>query len=89
LKRTDEAKQAYAAALTLRPETQSASMALAALLFRRGERDLADRQVQTLFDRQKRTDDPWWVYWPADYRHLDARLAAMRSMVKSDPPGDR
>jgi len=90
LKRTDDAKQAYEVALTLRPDAQSASMALAALLFRRGERDLADRQVQTLFDRQKRIDDPWWVYWPADYRHLDARLTAMRSAVKSDaPPGDR
>jgi tetratricopeptide (TPR) repeat protein len=84
LNRTDDARQAYEAALAVRPETQSASMALAALLFRRGERDLADRRVRALFDRQKRTDDPWWLYWPADYRHLDGRLTAMRSAVTSD-----
>ena len=80
LKRTDDAKQAYEAALTLRPETQSASMALAAMLFRRGERDLADRQVQTFFDRQKRTDDPWWVY-------LAGRLSPPRRAADRDAIG--
>jgi tetratricopeptide (TPR) repeat protein len=82
LKRPDEAKQSYESALALRPGTQSAAMALAALLFRRGDRDLADRQVQTLLGQSRPPDDPWWLYWPADYRHLESRLTAMRQEVR-------
>lgn len=82
LKQPDDAKQAYEAALGLRPGTQSASMALAALLFRRGDRDLAERQVQAMLEQTSRPDDPWWIYWPADYRHVGARLTAMRQEVR-------
>lgn len=82
LKRPDEAKQAYESALALRPGTQSAAMALAALLFRRGDRDLADRQVQTLLGQSRPPDDPWWLYWPADYRYVESRLTAMRQEVR-------
>jgi tetratricopeptide (TPR) repeat protein len=82
LKRPDEARQAYEAALALRPGAQSASMGLAALVFRAGDRAAADRQVRALLDQPKRPDDPWWTYWPADFRHLDARLSAMRESVR-------
>ncbi len=82
LKRFDEAKEAYEAALGLSPSAQSASMALATLLFRRGEREQADARVRALFEQPKKQDDPWWTYWPADYRHLNSRLAAMRELVK-------
>ena len=82
LKRVDDAKQAYESALEIRPQAQSAAMGLAALLFRRGDRDLADKQVDALLNRQKRTDDPWWLYWPADYRYAEARISAMRANVR-------
>jgi tetratricopeptide (TPR) repeat protein len=82
LDRIDDAKQAYESALAIRPQAQSASMGLAALLFRRGDRDLADKRVEALLNRPTRTDDPFWLYWPADYRHADARVAAMRANVR-------
>jgi hypothetical protein len=56
------------------------------MLFRTGARDAADRQVRALLDQQRRPDDPWWAYWPADFRHLDARLTAMRESVRPGAP---
>lgn len=77
----DDAAREFGAALTLRPGAQSASMALAAQLFRNGERGEADRIVAALLDEAEGAPDPWWTYWPADYRHAPRLLAAMRDAL--------
>jgi tetratricopeptide (TPR) repeat protein len=79
LDQLDAAGREFRAALTVRPGAQSASMALAAQLFRNGERGEADRIVAALLDEVEVVSDPWWTYWPADYRHAAQLLAAMRN----------
>jgi tetratricopeptide (TPR) repeat protein len=81
LGRDAEARTAYGRALGVRPRAQSASMALAALLFRTGQRGIADQIVAELLGRTTQPDDPWWMYWPADYRRADDLMAAMRGAV--------
>jgi len=82
LKQPDAARRAYQAALAIQPGAHSATMALASLLFRTGERADADRLVSALMARAEPVSDPWWFYWPADYRYGVARLQAMREVLK-------
>ena len=81
LGRTDEARAAYQSALQVAPTAQSASMALAALLFRQGQRDAAERLVKAVLSAEQ-PQDPWWIYWPADFRRAPALIASMRETVK-------
>lgn len=81
LGRLDEARTEYGLALGVRPRAQSASMALAALLFRTGQRGVADQIVAELLGRAGQPRDPWWSYWPADYREIDRLLAEMREAL--------
>ncbi len=81
LGRADEARDAYQSALTVTPNAQSASMALAALLFRQGQRDVAERLVTGVLTGDQ-PQDPWWIYWPADFRRAPALIAAVREAVK-------
>ena len=89
LKRTDEARAAFDAALGVVPQAQSAVLANAALLFRQGQRDLVDRQISALLDRPTAASDPWWLYWPGDYRHAAAHLAAARRAIVPASPEAR
>ncbi len=82
LSRADAAREAYEAALGLKPGAHSATMALAALLFRQGERARAGRLVEDLLNRPEKPDDPWWLYWPADFRYGPGLLQAMRQALK-------
>ncbi|HKW03627.1 MAG TPA: tetratricopeptide repeat protein [Vicinamibacterales bacterium] len=82
LGKTDEARQSYARALEVRPDAQTASIALAALDFRRGDRAAADRNVGRLLSRTAQPDDPWWEYWPGDFRFGLDRVKAMREAMK-------
>jgi tetratricopeptide (TPR) repeat protein len=82
LNRDDEAATAYRSALELAPGAQSAMMSLAALQFSRGERDEADATIADLLGRQTPAPDPWWVYWPADFRHIDFLVNGMREAMK-------
>lgn len=81
----EDARRAYEAALALRPQAQSASIANAALLFRQGQRDVADRLVTALLENPTLAGDPWWMYWPADFRQAPQLLAAVRQAIQ--PPG--
>ncbi len=81
LGRTDEARQAYQAALAVRP-AESASLALAALTFRRGDRGEADAMVHELLTRPTRPADPWLEYWPGDYPRSGTLIIAMREAMK-------
>lgn len=82
LKQTDVARQAYQAALALNPDAHAATTALANLLFRAGERAEADKLMSALMARSQPVPDPWWFYWPGDYRFGAARIQAVRSGLK-------
>jgi len=82
LGRLDEARAAYTQALAVSPQAQSASLSLAELTFRQGDRAAADRMVQAVIDRPSQPSDPWWEYWPGDYRLGADLLRAMREAVK-------
>lgn len=81
LGRTEPAIQAYRNALAVVPRAQSASTALAALLFRHGQRDDADREIAAMLQRGG-SADPWWAYWPADFRRAPELIAALRNDVR-------
>ena len=70
------------AALAARPDTQSASIALASVLFRTSDRDRANTIVNDLLSRERQVNDPWWVYPPGDFRLVDARMASLRQALK-------
>jgi tetratricopeptide (TPR) repeat protein len=82
LGRGDDARSAYGAALTLLPGAQSAAVALAALLVRQGQHEPAERLVTDMLTREPSPYDPWWRYWPGDYRMVDGLIAAMREAMK-------
>ncbi len=82
LGRKDEARGAYESALELAPGAHAATMALATLRFRNGERVEADQLVSSLMGRGQPAADPWWWYWPADYRVGASRIQAMREALK-------
>ena len=60
---------------------QSASLSLASVLFRQGNRDQAERNIHDLLTRTQPLD-PWWDYWPGDYRLSADLFRAMREAVK-------
>ena len=82
LGRVDEARESYTRALQIRPDAQTGSIALAALDFRRGDRAVADQRVRQLLSRMSQPDDPWWEYWPGDFRRGPELVRAMRESVK-------
>lgn len=83
LGRLDDAQRAYSGALAVQPGRQSASIAAAALLFRQGHRDEANARVTTLLDDRTQTTDPWWTYWPADYRFAPQWLETVRRSIRT------
>jgi tetratricopeptide (TPR) repeat protein len=82
LDRRDESRRAFEQALSTTPGAESASLGLAALLFKSGDRSAADHLAQELLTRTPRTIDPWWEYWPGDYRLGTGLVTAMREAVK-------
>ncbi|HEX5214019.1 MAG TPA: tetratricopeptide repeat protein [Vicinamibacterales bacterium] len=80
--RLDQARAAFESALAVRPDTQSASIALASVLFRTSDRDRASTIVNDLLSRERQVNDPWWVYPPGDFRLVDARMASLRQALK-------
>ena len=77
LGRFDDAGAAYGDAARGRPEARSARLALAALLFARGQRTEADAHVRAILD-QAGEDDPWVTYRDGEARLLEARRSLMR-----------
>jgi hypothetical protein len=57
-------------------------MALASLHFREGRRAAADALVTSMLARESLPLDPWWIYGPGDYRHVQTMLTALRSVLK-------
>jgi hypothetical protein len=73
--------EAVESALAINPRGHAATTALATLLFRIGERLEADRLVSALVANPV-PFDPWWVYWPGDYRHGTRLILDMRQALK-------
>lgn len=82
LGRVDEAKRSYESALQLKPDAQSATLALAALLFRQGDRARADQLARSVLVRHDEPADPWWEYWPGDYRLSAELLNGVRGAIQ-------
>ena len=82
LGRINDARESYIQALQIRPDAQTASISIATLDFRRGDRAAADQTVRQLLSRMSQPDDPWWEYWPGDYRHGRELVRAMREAMK-------
>jgi hypothetical protein len=82
------AEAAYAEAARLYPTAQSPRMALSALARRRGDRLVAVREMQALFERphgdSARGDDPWWSYFVVQARNADDLLDAVRRPFRED-----
>ena len=82
-KRPAEAEKAYRGALRAVPAAQSASMALAALLFKNGQRTEASRLMDMMFAASPRPADPWRGYADADDRFWPLLIGQLRG---GDPP---
>jgi tetratricopeptide (TPR) repeat protein len=75
------AMAAYRAALEVRPRAQSATFALASLLFISGARDEAAGLIEAAIAAPV-ADDPWRAYQSGDFRFWSERLAAVREVIR-------
>jgi tetratricopeptide (TPR) repeat protein len=80
--RPKDADAAYRRALDAVPHAHAAEIALVALLFRNEQRSEASALADDLVGQTTPADDPWWYYWPADYRLIDPLLVSMRGAVR-------
>jgi hypothetical protein len=71
----------YAAALTARPGSQSATLGLAALLYLRGEARRAYEVVEASRSGRPRDDDPWRTFLYGDFAKLPALVGELRRRV--------
>jgi tetratricopeptide (TPR) repeat protein len=76
-----EAEALYSRALEARPRSQSATIALAALQYLRGEAGAAYDAIEALRTGPPRDDDPWRLFLYGDYPQLGARIADFRKSV--------
>ncbi|MEZ5316089.1 MAG: tetratricopeptide repeat protein [Vicinamibacterales bacterium] len=79
LGRPDDAIVPLTEALLIQPGAQSATIALASVHFRQGRGGVADRLMAQLLARPTPAQDPWWFYWPADFRYITGLVPAMRT----------
>ena len=75
------AEARYRAALAVRPYSQSATLALAALLYQRGEAREAYDIVAASRTNLPRDDDPWRLFLYGDFSKLPALVAELRRRV--------
>jgi tetratricopeptide (TPR) repeat protein len=84
LGRPDDAVRVYRAALQIAPTAQAPLVAIMALDLRRDRRAEAQEMAATI--RQPADPaaavDPWWMYAHGDYRFFQARLRALRLLVR-------
>ena len=76
-----EAEALYTKALEARPESQSATIALAALQYLRGDAGSAYDAMEASRTGRPRDDDPWRLFLYGDYPQLRARIADVRKSV--------
>lgn len=80
LGRTDEAREAYRAAVFLNPGAQSARVSVMRLAAMAGDRQEAESQAEVV--QTSDGVDPWWIYWQGDFRMAAAALERMRSAYR-------
>ena len=82
LGRHEAAAEAYAAALAVCPDAQSAGVGLALALFRADRVIEADEAARSLRTRTAAVADPWWRYPGADQRFVDGWIAELRAAIR-------
>ena len=85
-KRPIEAERAYRAALKTVPYAQTASFALAALLFRSDRPSEAARITESALSAQPQPIDPWREYGAADHRFWPVLIGRLREAIAGVRP---
>jgi tetratricopeptide (TPR) repeat protein len=83
LKRSSEATLEFQRASRVRPEAQSARLALATLDYLANRPDDVRREITALLSPASTTEDPWSSYLAPGYREWPARLQSIRATVRS------
>ncbi|MEI6246573.1 MAG: tetratricopeptide repeat protein, partial [Acidobacteriota bacterium] len=81
LGRVSDALTDFATALRFRPKSQTASFALAALLYRDGKAEDAEQLVSESLGPRGSDEDPWRLLQYGDLAQLPAQIDALRSAV--------
>ena len=81
-KQDELAEQAFRDALAVLPGTQSASQALATLLFIRGRSDDAYTLMEASFSHRPLLPDPWRLYGYGDFRRWSTLRDQLRAVLK-------
>ena len=84
----DSARDAYRRAAQLYPTAQSPRMGLSELARRLGDRGVALREMQPIFQQpadDAERDDPWWRYYVVQARNADDLLEALRQPFRNVP----
>jgi hypothetical protein len=71
----------YGRALETRPDSQSATLGLASLLYVRGEAARAYDLIDATRERRRGDDDPWRMFQYGDFSRLPALIAEVRKRV--------
>jgi len=70
-------------ALEVRPHSQSATLGLAALRYRRGDAEPAYGLIETAFRERPADDDPWRMFLYGDFARLPLLVAELRRQIGS------
>jgi tetratricopeptide (TPR) repeat protein len=81
-RRLSDAERAYRDALAAVPGAQSASVALATLLFRQERRTEASSLISAMFERRPMAVDPWRGYAHADDRFWPYLVGKVRAEIR-------
>ena len=82
LNKAADAQATYRAALETVPGGYAATMALAAALATGNQRVEASAAIDRLITTPASVPDPWWSYWPADFRYADNLILQMREALR-------
>jgi hypothetical protein len=75
------AETLFASALDVRPHSQSAALALAALKYRRGDAEPAYALIEAAFRERSGDDDPWRLFLYGDFPRLTSHIAELRRHI--------
>lgn len=76
-----DAEAQLTAALAARPHSQSATLGLAALHYRRGDVEPAYALIESSFRERPADDDPWRMFLYGDFARLPQLIAEMRQQI--------
>jgi tetratricopeptide (TPR) repeat protein len=80
--RDDAARESLAGALEARPNSQSATLALASLELKQGDADIAHARAESSLAERPRDDDPWRLFLYGRFPDLSRLIAEMRERVR-------